>query len=170
MRVKCKVCGEEYHDEVCWTICPHNPLDRAADAVYCKRHDLFECHICTTEQYEKDKAATRNAVNKSENAYLNDRDKVVATLQQPQSQPLAPYRRFRIRAILQVASDAPLETVARIVHNVIISQISSSVPIGVESMELDEAQPNVGTVRLIANGQFEKYKDDPNEMKGLPNE
>lgn len=81
MKVKCKVCGEEYHDEVCWTICPHNPLDRAADAVYCKKHDLFECHLCTHAEYQKARKETLNAVNKCENQYKNDLDKVVATLQ-----------------------------------------------------------------------------------------
>lgn len=35
------VCGRVYDDTKSWTICPHNPLDVAADAVYCRRCDLF---------------------------------------------------------------------------------------------------------------------------------
>lgn len=49
MIVKCKECGKTYDDTPNWTICPHNPLDVAHDAVYCRRHDLFNCYLCIVE-------------------------------------------------------------------------------------------------------------------------
>lgn len=48
MLVRYQECGRCYDDASAWTICPHNPLYRGADARVCKRHDLFDCR-CTTD-------------------------------------------------------------------------------------------------------------------------
>ena len=44
MVVFCQECETHYDDARCWTICPHNPLDRGADQRACRRHDLFGCN------------------------------------------------------------------------------------------------------------------------------
>ena len=47
MVVTCPKCNARYDDEYRWTICPHNPLYRAHDAVLCRVHDLFRpCQAC----------------------------------------------------------------------------------------------------------------------------
>ena len=35
-----------YDDEFRWTICPHNSLWVGAETPYCRRHDLYNCHLC----------------------------------------------------------------------------------------------------------------------------
>lgn len=46
MIVTCPKCYFRYDDVVCWTICPHNDLRVAVDAPYCRKHDLYFCHLC----------------------------------------------------------------------------------------------------------------------------
>ena len=41
MIVSCSDCGSIYDDTSCWTICPHNPLYYSADALLCRRCDIF---------------------------------------------------------------------------------------------------------------------------------
>lgn len=55
MIVQCEECGKVYDDKPNWTICPHNPLDVGVDAVYCKKHDLFNCYICLKEKQKTSK-------------------------------------------------------------------------------------------------------------------
>ena len=45
MIVTCEKCQLFYDDASCWTICPHNPLDRRHDDVLCREHDLFNCPL-----------------------------------------------------------------------------------------------------------------------------
>ena len=46
MIVRCDSCGRRYDDASRWTICPHNSLNVAHDAVLCRRHDLYNCYLC----------------------------------------------------------------------------------------------------------------------------
>jgi len=48
MIVTCPKCKRNYDDTPNWTICPHNPLDIHPDAKYCRKHDLFNCYLCPT--------------------------------------------------------------------------------------------------------------------------
>ena len=51
--VVCDECGARYWDEDRWTICPHMPIEGPAEPFdedtnprgYCRRHDLFACHL-----------------------------------------------------------------------------------------------------------------------------
>jgi hypothetical protein len=45
MMVTCSKCDRRFDDEYRWTICPHNSLAVAHDASYCRRHDLYNCHL-----------------------------------------------------------------------------------------------------------------------------
>jgi hypothetical protein len=54
MIVSCPQCRKRYDDAQCWTICPHSPLHVAADAPYCRRHDLFNCYLCKRVKEIKD--------------------------------------------------------------------------------------------------------------------
>lgn len=50
MIVCCPKCKKRYDDTPNWTICPHNPLDVRPDAAYCRKHDLFNCYLCTPQE------------------------------------------------------------------------------------------------------------------------
>lgn len=52
--VRCPDCGKAYDDAQFWTICPHHPLgaNPKTGAGYCKKHDLFACHICKADTDE----------------------------------------------------------------------------------------------------------------------
>lgn len=43
MIVECARCNRRYDDAERWTICPHNPLEYSASALYCSYHDAFNC-------------------------------------------------------------------------------------------------------------------------------
>lgn len=54
MIVTCEECGKRYDDESRWTICPHNSLNVAHDTPYCRRHDLYNCHVCAIDAHPAD--------------------------------------------------------------------------------------------------------------------
>jgi hypothetical protein len=43
---KCRVCGKSVEESKFWTVCPHNPIDEAPDAEFCKVHKQFDCFTC----------------------------------------------------------------------------------------------------------------------------
>jgi len=47
MIVVCDKCQTWYDDERRWTICPHNSLNVSHDTPYCRKHDLYNCGVCS---------------------------------------------------------------------------------------------------------------------------
>jgi hypothetical protein len=43
---KCRICGKSVEESKYWTVCPHNPIDEAPDAEFCKVHKQFDCFTC----------------------------------------------------------------------------------------------------------------------------
>ncbi len=70
MNVKCQTCGEQYDDLQSWTLCPHNSLSVPADAVYCRRHDFYNCPYCLPGR-------TADALNLVQIGHARKRRKIV---------------------------------------------------------------------------------------------
>ena len=46
MNIKCKQCGKAIDESKFWTVCPHNPINEAPDAEFCRVHSEFDCPAC----------------------------------------------------------------------------------------------------------------------------
>ena len=46
VNIKCKKCGSSVDESRFWTVCPHNPINEAPDAEFCRAHKEYDCTAC----------------------------------------------------------------------------------------------------------------------------